>query len=68
MFTLAGDNGGARTRNSAGVKGLKTQYSRTDVRKHSFAVRTVEMWNKIPNDVRKESKQETFKRKLKTVL
>jgi hypothetical protein len=42
LFTRSGGNGGARTRTAAGVDGLAVQYARTDVRKKSFTVRTVE--------------------------
>jgi hypothetical protein len=44
--------GGARTRQAAGGHGLTVQYARTDPRKYSFAVRTVESWNKLPERVK----------------
>ena len=65
LFTLATNNGGVRTRQAAGVKGLQSQFSRTDIRKHSFAVRTIEGWNKLPNNIRNEAKTERFKDRLK---
>ncbi len=42
----------ARTRQTAGGHGLAIQYVRTDIRKYSFAVRSVENWNKLPEKVR----------------
>jgi hypothetical protein len=59
------NNAGARTRRMAGVKGLVSQYARTDIRKHSFAVRTVENRNSLPDSIKAEVRQETFKQRLK---
>jgi hypothetical protein len=42
--TLFNRQEGARTRQAAGGHGLMVQYARTDPRKYSFAVRTVESW------------------------
>ena len=64
-FPLTRENGGARTRTAAGVNGLVAQYARTDVRKQSFTVRTVEHWNSLPNSLRAKTRPETFKNRLK---
>ncbi len=55
---------GARTRRTAGAKCLVAQYARTDIRKHSLAVRAVESWNRLPNSIRAESRFERFKQRL----
>jgi hypothetical protein len=64
LFTMASEDG-ARTRRTAGAKCVVAQYARTDIRKHSFAVRAVESWNRLPNSIRAESKPERFKQRLK---
>jgi ribonucleases P/MRP protein subunit RPP40 len=68
LFTLASNNGGARTRRAAGEKCLVTQFARTDIRKNSFAVRIVDNWNQLPEKVRAEEKLPPFKRKLKGLV
>jgi hypothetical protein len=55
----------SRTRQVAGEHGLSVQFARTDPRKYSFAVRTVENWNKLPEDVKTSRNGEEFKNKLK---
>ena len=41
------------------------QYARTDPRKYSFAVRTVEDWNRLPEEVKTSRNGEEFKNKMK---
>jgi hypothetical protein len=55
----------ARTRQAAGGHGLTVQYARTDPRKYSFAVRTVESWNRLPDSVKSAETSESFKRRLR---
>jgi hypothetical protein len=55
----------ARTRKAAGEHGLSAKFSRTDPRKYSFAVRTVENWNKLPEDVKTFRNSEFFTNRLK---
>ena len=55
----------ARTRQAAGGHGLTVQYARTDPRKYSFAVRTVESWNRLPESVKSAETSESFKRRLR---
>ncbi len=43
----------------------RTWFISTDPRKYSFAVRTVENWNKLPEDVKTSRNGEEFKNKLK---
>jgi hypothetical protein len=45
-------NGRAGTRQALGGHGLSVQYARTEPRKYSFAVRTVEKWNNLPDDIK----------------
>ncbi len=60
LLALAASHNGARTRRAAGINGLAAQYARTDVRKYSFPVRTVESWSSLPNSIRAETKQEVL--------
>jgi hypothetical protein len=43
----------------------RVQYARTDPRKYSFAVRTVESWNRLPHRVKTAETGESFKRRLR---
>jgi hypothetical protein len=54
-----------RTRQMAGGLGLSVRYSRTDPRKYSFAMRTVEPWNKLPESVKEAPSGEAFRSRLK---
>jgi len=65
LFTLAGVEGRARTRQTAGTKALTAQFAKGDIRKNSFTVRAVDPWNKLPESARQETKQDSFKRQLK---
>ncbi len=56
---------GARTRQAAGGHGMTVQYARTDPRKYSFAVRTVESWNRLPESIKTAETGESFKRRLR---
>jgi hypothetical protein len=53
------------TRQAAGGFRLAVQFARTDPRKYSFAVRTVESWNKLPEDVKTAPSEKAFNYKLK---
>jgi hypothetical protein len=65
MFEKArSNNQGARTRQATAHQGLAVQYARTDIRKHSFAVRIVEKWNRLPDTVKMAPNKESFKRGL----
>jgi ribonuclease P/MRP protein subunit RPP40 len=55
----------ARTRQAARGHGLTVQYARTDPRKYSFAVRTVESWNRLSESVKSAETGESFKRRLR---
>jgi hypothetical protein len=41
------------------------QFARTDPRKHSFAIRTVEPWNKLPESIKNTKSGGAFKNRLK---
>ncbi len=60
----------ARTRQAAGGPGLAVQYARTDPRKYSFAVRTVESWNRLPERVKRAENGRSFKtqRKIRVII
>ncbi len=59
------NNEGARTRQASTAHGLATQYTHTDVRKYSFAVRVVNSWNQLPEAARTAQGKEAFKRSLR---
>jgi hypothetical protein len=63
--TLFSREDGARTRQAAGCHGLTVQYARTDPRKYSIAVRTVDSWNRLPERVKTAETGESFKRRLR---
>jgi hypothetical protein len=65
LFRLTAAQNRARTRQAAGEHGLSVQFARTDPRKYSFAVRTVENWNKLPEEVKTSRNGEEFKNKMK---
>jgi hypothetical protein len=65
LFRLTAAQNRARTRQAAGEHGLSVQFARTDPRKYSFAVRTVEDWNRLPEEVKTSRNGEEFKKKMK---
>jgi hypothetical protein len=67
LFIKTAEQDRARTRQAAGDHGLTVQYARTDPRKYSFAVRTVDGWNKPPDDTRSAPNGKVFRRKLRKI-
>ena len=67
LFTTAGGHDGVRTRRAAAANGLAAPFARTDIRKYSFAVRTVEHWNSLPEGARTANSQQSFKELLKNI-
>ena len=65
LFTLANRPGAVRTRQTAGTKSLVAKFARTDQRKFSFSVRTVEKWNGLSETTKHAATQDGFKRSLK---
>ncbi len=65
LFRLTAAQDRARTGQAAGEHGLSVQFARTDPRKYSFAVRTVENWNKLPEEVKTSQNDEEFENRLK---
>ncbi len=53
-----------RPRQAAGEYGLRVQYARTDPRKFSFTMRTVEPWNRLPEKIKTATNREAFKSRL----
>jgi hypothetical protein len=49
------------------ANGLAAPFARTDIRKYSFAVRTVEHWNNLPEGARTANSQQSFKELLKNI-
>jgi hypothetical protein len=64
MFRQMAATGRAGTRQAAGGHGLSVQYARTDPRKYSFAVRAVEKWNLLPDDVKSAPNGAIFRHKM----
>jgi hypothetical protein len=61
MFRQIAANGRAGTRQDAGGHRLSVQYVRTDPRKYSFAMRTVEKRNNLPDNIKSAPKGEVFR-------
>jgi hypothetical protein len=53
------------TRQSANPWNLSGKQAKTDVRKHSFGMRVIEEWNKIPDEIKNVGKLATFKTQMK---
>jgi hypothetical protein len=64
MFEKAQERQGMRTRLAAGEDNLKLPAARTELKRNSFAVRTVTKWNGLPDKVKRISGCEQFKRAL----
>jgi ribonuclease P/MRP protein subunit RPP40 len=62
MFNI---QNGARTRQAAKGHCLAVQYARIDTRKYSFAMGSVECWNRLPENVKTAENGESIKRRLK---
>jgi hypothetical protein len=56
---------GARTRQAAGHDNLELRTERTEIRRHSFFVRILQKWNSLPDEIKKTSSVEEFKKRLK---
>jgi hypothetical protein len=61
------DGNGARTRQATSAHCLAVQYARTDIRKHSFAVRVVKGWNRLPDLVKTTTSKYAFKQMLRHI-
>jgi hypothetical protein len=56
-----------RTRQTEGEYRLVQKIAQTDPRKYSFAVRVVDPWNRLPDDLKLANSKEHFKAKMKRV-
>jgi hypothetical protein len=56
----------ARTRLAVGHDNLVLPVARTEIRRNSFAVRVVTKWNRLPDEVKRSSNAEEFKKRIKT--
>jgi len=65
LFVRATDRARAITRQAAYENSLTVQFARTDPRKQSFAVRTVESWNKLSDELKTAPNGETFRKMLR---
>jgi len=44
---------------------MYSQFTRTNLRKFSFSVRTVDRWNRLPDDIKQATNKEDFRKRLK---
>jgi hypothetical protein len=65
IFSLAGNGDRPRTRQAGGEHRLLPQFARTDPRKFSFAVRAVDPWNGLPDEVKMAANKEEFRARRK---
>jgi hypothetical protein len=65
-FEKAAD-GQRATRNSADPLNLRVNHGRLEIRRNFFSVRVIESWNKIPSDLKSETKNVVFRSKYKTL-
>ena len=59
------NGGNVRTRLAAGAMNLAKMYSRTDLRKNSFAVRVTDAWNSLDDGTKEALDMNKFKKMLK---
>jgi hypothetical protein len=65
MFEAAAARDGPVTRQTGDGSNFKIPAARLDIRKNSFAVRTVQHWNRLPPEIKAARNCDTFKRDLK---
>ncbi len=58
VFEMADAQDRPRTRQTEGEYRLIQKFARTDPRKYSFAVRVVDPWNKLPEDLKLANSKE----------
>jgi hypothetical protein len=67
VFEMADAHYRPRIRQTEGEYRLIQKFAWTDPRKYSFAVRVVDPWNKLPDDLKLANSKEQFKAKMKRV-
>jgi hypothetical protein len=67
MFEKAENRQGPRTQNTEGTNNLKIPAARMELRKNSFAVRTITQWNNLPDELKGCTSGEQFKRMIKNI-
>jgi hypothetical protein len=65
IFEMADAQDRPRTRQTEGEYRLVQKFAGTDPRKYSFAVRVVDPWNRLPEDLKLANSKEHFKAKMK---
>jgi hypothetical protein len=65
MFERAAARIGPVTRQSGDAENFKIPVARLEIRKNSFAVRTVQKWNNLPPNLKSARTCESFNRDLK---
>jgi hypothetical protein len=61
------ENGPRATRSTADPNNLKVKHGRLDQGRNFFSIRVIEDWNRIPADVKRVDKSETFRAKYRTL-
>jgi ribonuclease P/MRP protein subunit RPP40 len=61
------ENGPRATSSTADPYNLKVKHGRLDQRRNFFSIRVIEDWNRIPADVKRVEKSETFPAKYRTL-
>ncbi len=61
------ENGPRATRSIGDLYNLKVKHGRLDQRRNFFSIRVIEDWNRIPADVKRVEKSETFRAKYRTL-
>ncbi len=65
IFEVADSQDRPRTRQTEGEYRLIQKFARTDPRKYSFAIRVVDPWNRLPDELKLANSKEHFKAKMK---
>ena len=66
-FTTVGDSANRLTRNTAYSMNLVATRSRTDIGKNFFSNRVVNLWNRLPTDIKDSRTVKIFKTRLENI-
>jgi hypothetical protein len=61
------ENGPRATRSTADPHNLKVRHGRLDQRRNFFSIQVIEDWNRIPAEVKRMGKSETFRATYRTL-
>jgi hypothetical protein len=66
IFVRANTRAGPVTRLTGSASNFKIPAARVEIRRNSFAVRTISKWNELPEEIKNSSNATGFKKALKT--